>query len=68
MNNKDWIKVYSSTFSHLAEIAKGILEANDIKSVILNKKDSAYTFGEVELYALAEQADEALDILKKAEL
>ena len=67
--DSNWIKIYSTTQQHLVEIAKGVLKENGIESVILNKKDSAYTMiGEIELYANPEQALEAMSILKSFDL
>ncbi len=55
---KDWVKVYSSQYQHKVEIMKSILDENDIESVILNKQDSSYLFGVIELYV------EATDVIK----
>ncbi|MEZ4887445.1 MAG: DUF2007 domain-containing protein [Chitinophagales bacterium] len=64
-----WVKIYSTPQHHLAEIAKGVLKENDIDSVILNKKDSAYNmWGEVELYTSEKQAVEAMSIIKQHDL
>jgi hypothetical protein len=47
---KNWTKIYASGKSYQAEILKGLLEENNIDAVIINKQDSAYLFGELELY------------------
>ena len=48
---KGWQRVYFTDKSHLAQIAKSILEDNHIESVLVDKRDSSYvTIGEVELY------------------
>lgn len=48
---KEWVKIYATTFFAQAEIIKGMLHENEIESVIINKQDSSYiSFGEVELY------------------
>ena len=49
-NNANWVKVYSSAFAHKIEIIKSILEENDVDCIIMNKQDSSYFFGEIELY------------------
>ena len=48
--DKNWVKIFSTSESYKAEIHKGLLLENDIEAVIINKKDSAYLFGELELY------------------
>jgi hypothetical protein len=48
---KGWIKIFSSGYSHQAEMMKAVLKSNEIDSIIINRQDSSYlTFGEVELY------------------
>ncbi|MBC8489663.1 MAG: DUF2007 domain-containing protein [Bacteroidetes bacterium] len=48
--DKNWVKIFSTSESYKAEILKGLLLENSIEAVIINKKDSAYLFGELELY------------------
>lgn len=63
---KNWVKVYSTTNSYLAEILKNALLANGIECVLINKKDSSYLlFGEAELYTHVNQAEEALQIIEQ---
>ena len=45
------------------EITKAILKEFDIESVIVNKKDSAYLFGEFELYVNAADVLQAKQII-----
>lgn len=47
---KNWTKIYSTGKLYQAELLKGLLEENNIEAVIINKQDSAYLFGEMELY------------------
>jgi len=65
---KNWTKIYSTDQLHLAEITKAVLADHDIITMILNKKDSMYLFGEIELYALQEDVLRAINIIKKNEL
>lgn len=46
----DWVKIYSSGKQYEIELIHGLLDENDIPSIIMNKQDSAYLFGEFELY------------------
>jgi hypothetical protein len=47
---KDWVQVYSTNLMFQAEIFKQVLADHKIEAVILNKKDSSYKFGEIEVY------------------
>ena len=46
---KDWSVVYKSTIISRAEIVKGVLIDRQIDAVIVNKQDSAYKFGQIEV-------------------
>lgn len=61
--NKDWIKIYSTGIDYKAEILKGLLLEHDIEAVILNKKDSSYGFGELELYVSSDDVIKANHII-----
>lgn len=61
--NKDWIKIYSTGVNFKAELLKGLLLDHDIEAVIINKKDSSYGFGELELYVRTDDAIKAKNIL-----
>jgi len=47
---KNWIKLLTTTNPIEAEITKQMLEAHQIHAVVMNKQDSSYRFGQVELY------------------
>ena len=67
MNHDDWVKVFSSSKSYLVEITKGVLEEEGIECVIINQIDSAYLFGESELFVKNEDALTALQIISQIE-
>jgi len=67
MNNNNWVKVFSSSKAYLVEITHSVLEEEGIESVIMNKIDSAYQFGESELFVKDEDALIALQIISKIE-
>ena len=46
----DLVLIFSSNKLYEIEIAKSLLLENDIKSYIVNKQDSMYFFGDIELY------------------
>ena len=47
---KGWVQIYSTDKMFQAEIFKQVLADHKIESVIINKKDSSYKFGEIEVY------------------
>ena len=61
--NKDWIKIYSTGVNYKAELLKGLLFENNIEAVILNKKDSSYGFGELELYVSSDDVIKAKHVI-----
>ena len=67
MNDKNWVKVFSSSKAYLVELTHGILEEEGIESVIINKIDSAYLFGESELFVNDEDSTKALQIISDIE-
>lgn len=50
----DWVCVYSTDKAYHAEVLKSFLEENGIQSIIMNKQDSVYLFGEIELFVSTE--------------
>ena len=45
----NWVSVYSSSQLYEAEMIKIFLAENDIECVIMNKQDSVYMFGDIEV-------------------
>lgn len=68
MTDQNWQMVYSSQFDHKVEIVHAILKDMEIDSVIVNKKDSAYLFGEIELYVHPDNVLKAKRIIKTESL
>jgi hypothetical protein len=67
MNKDHWAKVFSSSKAYLVQITHDILEEEGIESVIINQIDSAYQFGESELFVKNEDAFNALQIISQIE-
>jgi len=67
MSDTNWVKVFSSSKAYLVEITHSILEEEGIESVIINKIDSAYLFGECELFVNKEDSLKAMQIISKIE-
>ncbi len=58
----NWKKIWESPSPQRAEIAKLLLEDNQIIAVVLNKQDSSYHFGHCEVYV--QQTDvEAAEVI-----
>lgn len=68
MMNDNWSRIYSTQYEHIAEIVKAVLEDNDMDCVLVSKKDSAYLFGEIELYVNVENVLRAKQIIKREKL
>ena len=64
---KDWVCIYTTTKKHLAEIAKDVLLENEIDAVIIDKQDSNYLFGLLEVYVIRDHAIRSKHFLKELE-
>ncbi|WP_028296461.1 DUF2007 domain-containing protein [Olivibacter sitiensis] len=64
---KDWIKLFTGTDFFKAEIARQALEEAGIHAVLLNKKDSSYGFGQVELWVHESNKAFAEEVLNEME-
>ena len=64
-----WKIVYSTSDQYLGTIAKELLQDNEIESVLMNHKDSSYSFmGEVDLYVREENEKMAVKILEQLKI
>lgn len=59
----NWIVIYSTAQLYEAEIVKSIMAENGIESVIMNKKDSTYGFGDIEVYVPTSEAFSAKQLI-----
>lgn len=64
-DEKNWILIFSSSLEHEVEIFRSVLEVNGIEAVVINKKDSFYLIGDIELYVKSEDALSANHIISK---
>lgn len=62
-----WKKIYGTGNPVHIDILQNLLLEKDIKSVFINKKDSAYLFGEIELYVKQNDVLQARHIIEKFE-
>jgi hypothetical protein len=58
-----WTLVFTGVKIHEAELIKSLLESNNITSVIINKQDSVYLIGDIEIYVPVEDAFNANQII-----
>ena len=65
---QDWVKVYSSAKFHQVHIIKALLEESNIASVEINKRDSSYNFGEIELYVKKSDEIKAHYLIRQQEV
>lgn len=61
-----WTVIYSDSFPPAVELRRVILEEHHIPAVMLNKRDSSYLFGFVELRVQAKDVSRALAILESS--
>lgn len=47
---ENWVKLLVGSNPIDMELTKQMLEAHDVPAVLLNKQDSSYRFGQLELY------------------
>lgn len=64
----NWQMIYSSQLLYKVEIVKAVLENSDIESVIVNRKDSLYHVGEIELYVKYDDVLRAKQIIYREKL
>jgi hypothetical protein len=62
--SEDWVAVLFTGQYYLAQIARNYLSDKGIDAVIVNKQDSNYLFGDVELFVRKENFIKAKYILK----
>lgn len=61
----NWEIVYSTNQLYDAEILKSILEDNGIECVIMNKQDSVYKFGEIEICVSTDNTFKAKHLIQE---
>jgi len=62
---KDWVSIYTSQKLQDAEMVKGLLSFNEINSVVINKQDSSYMFGDFEVHVNRNDVVKAKFVLKE---
>lgn len=65
-----WVKVFSTQIGHIGEIVKGLIEEENIKTFIINKRDSLHThlgIGDIEIYVQSHDVIRAKYLISKTE-
>ena len=62
---KEWKKIYTGTDFFRVEIIRQVLAEHDIDAVVMNKQDSSYRFGQIELYVHKEREADALEVIEE---
>jgi hypothetical protein len=65
---QNWSKIYGSNKTYEVEIMKKILADNNIKSVIINKQDSSFIIGSIELYVNDKDVSKAKQIIDETNI
>ncbi len=60
-----WVKVYNSNDRINSEIIKQVLLENEVNVVSMNRQDSNYHFGSIELYVPEGQFQMAIEVIIK---
>jgi hypothetical protein len=63
----DLVQIYSTGKLYLAELIKQMLSDHDIQSFIVNKQDSAYKFGDIELFVHRDDVMKAKMLIREFE-
>jgi len=63
--DKNWVLAYSTNKIYEADMLKEFLEDNDIDAFILNKQDTSYLIGDVEIYTKPDDLIRAKLLIEK---
>lgn len=66
MDISNWQSVYSTDQEYKAMIIINLLEENGIESHSVNKKDSNYLIGQIEIYVKIEDSEFAKSLLENS--
>ena len=65
--DKDQVRIYSIGNLYMAELVRQMLTQHNIQSFIINKQDSAYKFGDIELYVHRDNVIRAKMLIREFE-
>ncbi|MFM6975840.1 MAG: putative signal transducing protein [Sphingobacteriaceae bacterium] len=64
----NWIKVYTTSDFFKAELVKQVLIENEMEAILMNKKDSSYQFGEIQILVPELQFAQAIELITQNNL
>jgi hypothetical protein len=64
----DWVVIFTTAKQYEVELVHGMLLENEIESIIVNKQDSSYFFGECELLVQREDILLAKTLIQNLDL
>lgn len=64
---KNWNKIYTTQNFYTAEMIRQMLIDNDIPAVIMNKQDSSYRFGVIDVFTHQENEMAAKALIEEFE-
>jgi replication initiation and membrane attachment protein DnaB len=62
-----WVKIYQTNNSYDAEIIKQVMERENIACIVMNKQDSSFFFGSIEIYVQEDDQEAAKKIIQNPE-
>ncbi len=63
---KNWVSIFSTNQTYLIQLAKAVLEEENIETVEINKQNSAYTIlGEIELFVNIQDVVKARHLIQE---
>jgi len=65
--NEDWIVVHTTNKVYLAEMIRQLLSDHGIDAIIINKMDSSYLFGDIEVYTRPDNVLKSKLLIEKFE-
>ena len=63
----DQVHIYSFGNAYLAELVRQMLAVHNIQAFLVNKQDSAYKFGDIEIYVHRDQVIRAKMLIQEFE-
>jgi len=61
--DENWVLLKTTSDDFTAEIISGMLKENQIEPIVMNKRDSEFLLGEVELYVQNTDLEKAKQLL-----
>ena len=63
---KNWVSIFSTNQTYLIQLAKAVLEEENIETVEINKQDSSYTIlGGIELFVNIQDVVKARHLIQE---